>query len=111
MRAYLSLLLPTAAVMILVALEITYLLAGDTQEFLGFQATAAAVNCPAASHPGRSELSSDSSELLRKSSELPSHKHLFGHHDMQLLHRIVIQAKSSFNIFLNIFSSSYVSRY
>jgi hypothetical protein len=41
--------------MILVALEITYLLAGDTQEFLGFQATAAAVNCPAASHPSRSD--------------------------------------------------------
>ena len=32
-----------AAVMILVTLEITYLLAGDTQEFSGFQATAAAL--------------------------------------------------------------------
>jgi hypothetical protein len=32
-----------AAVMILVALEITDLLAGDTQQFPGFQATAAAL--------------------------------------------------------------------
>ena len=32
-------------VMILVALEITYLLAGDTLEFMGFQATAAALTC------------------------------------------------------------------
>ena len=32
-----------AAVMILVALEITYLLAGDTQLFPGFQARAAAL--------------------------------------------------------------------
>ena len=32
-----------AAVMILVALEIMYLLAGDTQEFSSFQATAAAL--------------------------------------------------------------------
>jgi hypothetical protein len=41
----------------------------------------------------------------------PSHVHLFGHHDTQLLHLVVIQAKSSFNIFLNILSSSYVSGY
>ena len=38
-----TLLLSMAAVMILIALEIMYLLAGDTQEFLGFQATAAAL--------------------------------------------------------------------
>jgi hypothetical protein len=41
--------------MTLVALEITYLLAGDTQEFPGFQATVAAVNRQAASRPGRSD--------------------------------------------------------
>jgi hypothetical protein len=41
----------------------------------------------------------------------PSHVHLFGHKDTQLFHPIVIQAESSFNIFLNILSSSYVSRY
>jgi hypothetical protein len=51
------------------------------------------------------------SDLSTKPSELPSHVHLFGHDDTQLLHLIVIQAKSSFNIFLNILSSSYVSRY